>query len=448
MTTREVPAGEAFGPLGVDLATAAGSLIARGYRRRWRRPGRYRGRLPGPLADPGAEVALSHQASRALLIGALAYRIVATLVPVTVLISRYGPARLGLLAGTAALLVAGSAGALVLVCRRPEVDLAGTRGLVLADLGLGFLVNVLASWLAPAAISDPYRDVFWFYLVACVVLVTGAWGVGAGLATITAAVPLLLVMDRLVSRYPVDLSAMLGRLLWLAIGLVMAVVILALVGLGAGEAMRQGERSGQAAERARILRSMHDTVLQALEAMALDSSADAAAPAAARAEQRRAPRAGAATLRSALDDLVGAAQLGPRGGRLRDALAAVVSGAAAHGVHADLVVADLDDAMITAIRVEALRDAVREALRNIGKHAGVTRAVVRVAPADGGVQVVVRDHGRGFAVPVPGPVPGAGFGAGFGVAESIVGRLASVGGTGQVESWPGRGTRVRLWVPA
>jgi len=349
--------------------------------------------------------------------------------------SRYGPVRPAAVAATAAVLVGASAAALVLVSRRPAVDLAGVRRWILPDLALGFAANVLASWLAPAVAGEDYRDVFWFYLVSCVVLVTGGWGVGAGLGALGAAVPLQLVMDQLVSRYPVDLAGALGRLLWLAIGLVMAVVILALVVFGAGEAMRHGVRTGQAAERARILRRMHDTVLQALEAMALDSGADRTAPGEALAELRRAARAEALALRGALEELTGG-----RPGRLRDALATVAGTAVAHGVHADLVVADLDDTGLSPARVEALRDAVREALRNTGRHSGVGQAVVRVEPARGGVRVVVRDHGRGFVTAATVP--------GFGISQSIIARLAAVGGSASVESWPGRGTRVRLWVPA
>jgi signal transduction histidine kinase len=53
--------------------------------------------------------------------------------------------------------------------------------------------------------------------------------------------------------------------------------------------------------------------------------------------------------------------------------------------------------------------------------------------------VTTRDHGTGFS---PDARP-----SGFGIGESIKARLAEVGGTASVESAPGSGTRVTLWVP-
>ena len=65
--------------------------------------------------------------------------------------------------------------------------------------------------------------------------------------------------------------------------------------------------------------------------------------------------------------------------------------------------------------------------------------VVRVEEQEGGVAVITRDHGAGFSIDTRP--------AGFGISESITARLAEVGGTARVESAPGNGTRVTLWVP-
>jgi signal transduction histidine kinase len=73
------------------------------------------------------------------------------------------------------------------------------------------------------------------------------------------------------------------------------------------------------------------------------------------------------------------------------------------------------------------------------KHAGVSRAVVRAAPARGGVEVTVRDHGSGFDTTVSHD--------GLGLARSIVERLRDSGGVAEIWSRPGEGTRVTLWVP-
>jgi signal transduction histidine kinase len=92
-----------------------------------------------------------------------------------------------------------------------------------------------------------------------------------------------------------------------------------------------------------------------------------------------------------------------------------------------------------------LADAAHEALTNVVKHAGVDRAVVRAATVDDGTRVTVRDHGQGFD---PAAVQADATGARFGVRQSIKARMADAGGTAVVDSSPGRGTRVELWVPA
>jgi signal transduction histidine kinase len=52
---------------------------------------------------------------------------------------------------------------------------------------------------------------------------------------------------------------------------------------------------------------------------------------------------------------------------------------------------------------------------------------------------MVEDSGRGYD---PGWVP-----AGTGQRRSIIERVAEVGGVATIDSTPGLGTRVRLWVP-
>jgi signal transduction histidine kinase len=50
------------------------------------------------------------------------------------------------------------------------------------------------------------------------------------------------------------------------------------------------------------------------------------------------------------------------------------------------VIAELDDDTFSEVRQIAIRDAVREALRNTLKHAGTDQVVVRVEERDGGVR--------------------------------------------------------------
>jgi signal transduction histidine kinase len=85
-----------------------------------------------------------------------------------------------------------------------------------------------------------------------------------------------------------------------------------------------------------------------------------------------------------------------------------------------------------------LQDAANEALTNVRKHAGISRTQVSVSRTGGGVQVAIHDEGVGFD-----PTQRAGFGT----DESIVRRMAEVGGWAEIESATGKGTRVTLWGP-
>jgi signal transduction histidine kinase len=86
---------------------------------------------------------------------------------------------------------------------------------------------------------------------------------------------------------------------------------------------------------------------------------------------------------------------------------------------------------------EALAAAAREALRNAARHApGVPIFVFAQASPDG-AEVFVRDEGPGFE---PAAVPTERRG----VRDSIVGRMAAVGGSAVVDSRPGEGTEVAL----
>jgi len=89
--------------------------------------------------------------------------------------------------------------------------------------------------------------------------------------------------------------------------------------------------------------------------------------------------------------------------------------------------------------VEAMVAAAAEALTNAAKHAASPDAVLAALDLDGGLQITVRDHGRGFD---PERVtPGGGLARSFAAVRSRGGRV-------RVESAPGEGTRVSIhWAP-
>jgi signal transduction histidine kinase len=207
---------------------------------------------------------------------------------------------------------------------------------------------------------------------------------------------------------------------------------LVMIGLATRLALAYGIRNGRMAERAQQHRVLHDTVLQTLETISLTVPGDTEEQL---AKIRGLARAQAIQLRHTIE--ADEAESGSR--PLGEKLATLAAEMARDGLRAQLVIAELDDDTLSEVRQIAIRDAVREALRNTMKHAGTDQVVVRVEERDGGLAVITRDHGTGFSAGSQPP--------GFGISESINARLAEVGGTAIVESSPGHGTRVTLWVP-
>jgi len=186
-------------------------------------------------------------------------------------------------------------------------------------------------------------------------------------------------------------------------------------------------RLGVAEERDRQHRFLHDSALQTLEAIAQGWGGDAK-------EVQRYARWEATRLRSALGRETSTSAALP----FADRLAELVQEFAADGLAVELLTAELESDPPPAVS-EALADAAGEALRNVVKHAGVDRVVVRAVSGVDGSELTVRDRGQGFDT--------ASDTGGFGIVQSIKGRLTAVGGRAEVWSAPGRGTRVRMWWP-
>lgn len=89
----------------------------------------------------------------------------------------------------------------------------------------------------------------------------------------------------------------------------------------------------------------------------------------------------------------------------------------------------------------ALYRMIQEALSNVVRHSGASRATVELLREPGAVVVLVRDEGRGFEVEEEFE-GGAGLGL-LGLSE----RAEYVGGSVSIESEPGHGTTIRIEVP-
>jgi signal transduction histidine kinase len=309
-----------------------------------------------------------------------------------------------------------------------------------ADLALGVLLNFAVAATAPAAVQPYAIDVAWTWLVSAIVMWAGTFGLPAALWLLLAAAPLRAALT-LAGGLPLDhqlaVTRSVGCMVALAVAIVLAAGILILLGVGTRFALDIGIRRGHEAERRRTLRIMHDSVLQTLEALAISAPGDDTHAVERLSELRSVAKAEAAELRRQITEPVEAGST--RGFAVE--LADVATEMARDGLRTQLVAADFaDDDQLSQDRRTAMCEAVREALRNTVKHSGTKQVVLRVEERDGGIAVVARDQGQGFDVRDRPP--------GFGITQSIVARLAEVGGRGTVDSQPGRGTRVTLWVPS
>ncbi|WP_130648340.1 sensor histidine kinase [Egicoccus halophilus] len=224
---------------------------------------------------------------------------------------------------------------------------------------------------------------------------------------------------------------------WL-LSLVTTTVLYALAGGVGGHAMRlirAGERRITAAERElarahareHVARRLHDGVLQTL-ALVERRSDDPVLTAMAREQDRDLRRL-----------LFGTPVDTPARELVEELRAAGARVEAAHGLRVQVLAPDDLPALTGPVRA-ALVGAVGEALTNAGRHAAASTVVVYLEPHDGRLFCSVRDDGAGFDP--ARVVPGVGW------SRSITGRIEEVGGDVEVDSAPGRGTEVRLRVPA
>ncbi|MGB3437142.1 MAG: DUF5931 domain-containing protein [Actinophytocola sp.] len=186
------------------------------------------------------------------------------------------------------------------------------------------------------------------------------------------------------------------------------------------------------AERERLARSIHDSVLQVLAHVrrrGTELGGDAAELAKLAGEQEIALRALVSSAPASTES--GAADLGARLKFLETERVSV-------SVPATPV-------PLPATTANELTSAVREALVNVGKHAGATaRAWVLLEDLGSDIVVSVRDDGVGIP---PGRMAEAEQEGRMGIARSLRGRIAELGGSVTLETAPGEGVEWELRVP-
>lgn len=324
--------------------------------------------------------------------------------------------------------------------RLTGADLGGLLGL--AALGLGLVLGasalglpIRASWSVPVLLFGAGVAVLWrqsddeqrAYLVARAQAGAAATGLaGDRRVWLRVVVGLLLVGAGLLAAIGPRVDLVTGLRLLAAAGAVLAGLALIALPWVAGWAKRaRAERyeAIRAQERAALAARVHDSVLQTLTL--IQRRADD------RAEVLRLARAEERALRGWLY-----APVGPTG-TLSAGLAAMVAEVEAD-YEARIELVAVGDVAVDQ-RVAALLAATREAVVNAAKHAGAAVSVY-VEVSDGEVEVNVKDRGRGFDLAEVGADR-------HGLRESIVGRLAGVGGWTVVRSAPGEGTEIRMQLP-
>jgi signal transduction histidine kinase len=196
-------------------------------------------------------------------------------------------------------------------------------------------------------------------------------------------------------------------------------------------------------ERNRLARDLHDSVSQELFSLTM------LAAAARRSIDSRPELATARlfeieeTARRALEEtrsLIFALRPAALDGRglapaLRDLVAALHE---RQGLKIDLRIAG--ERRVPLEHEQALYRIVQEGLANIARHSGVREAEVLLQYDDEGVALELRDAGRGFDLAAPRNPRAIGL-------QSMAERAEGLGGQLRIDSAPGKGTTIAVWLP-
>jgi signal transduction histidine kinase len=246
-----------------------------------------------------------------------------------------------------------------------------------------------------------------------------------------------------------------GRSIWLSFApaLLGALVVLWLIQLplafGLARRIREGQRDRERLlrraidaseiERRRIAQDLHDGAVQNLAGVSYSLAAAAdRAPEPVDATLRAAAGETRATIRELRSLLVEIYPPDLHRVGLEGALTDLVAPSRRRGIDTELAV---PPELELPPDVEALFFRVaQEALRNALAHADPSRVQIRVERDDGCARLLVEDDGRGFD-------PGRDGRDGHFGLRMIADSTHDVGGEVEIDSTPGRGTRVRVEVP-
>lgn len=328
---------------------------------------------------------------------------------------------------------------LVLTALAATGRLAGrwdSRAFPAVDIALAVALTVWAAYIVPAnALLGADRDVVVLYSLATVGLWTSVrgWRFGALLVVAGTALNIEMAAIRGSTLSMAAILQLAGRTGWLAAGLLVALIIMLFARRTARLGDASGVRFGHAVEHAEALRELHDTALQSFGQIA-QRGGDARVP-----------------IDTRLADISNFAA--EQTGSLRLAIAGVTAGKeqdlaanlqqlaqafAASGLTVTVQTSGLKEEP-PSLAAHVLLGAVREALNNVVKHAGVGQARVLASSGAAMLCIVIEDDGAGFQ-------PGVDE-QGYGIPNSVRRRVRDLGGQVVIWSAPGAGTRVTLTLP-
>lgn len=301
------------------------------------------------------------------------------------------------------------------------------RWLVIFDVALTTALMLTSLWI----LSDAQYE-------AASPLITTVWAAVGPLAAATrfgarggVAAGLVVAVGTAIAREKIDLDVVRDGVLLCASSLLVGMA--ATLARTSAEALARALRTEAAtAERERLARSIHDSVLQVLARVrrrGLEVGGEAAELARLAGEQEIALRALVSSEPARSGDTAD----------LRSALQLL----ATTSVQVSTPAGTVD---LPAHVTEELVAITREALANVEKHAGPdAHAWVLLEDLGGEVVVSIRDDGPGIE---GGRLERAAAEGRLGVVKSIRGRVADLGGTAVLDSAPGRGTEWEVRVPA
>ncbi|HEY8457889.1 MAG TPA: DUF5931 domain-containing protein [Actinopolymorphaceae bacterium] len=201
----------------------------------------------------------------------------------------------------------------------------------------------------------------------------------------------------------------------------------------AAERARATELAARTAERERLARAVHDSVLQVLAYVERRGAAIGGEA----AELGRAAGEQGERLRSLIRG--GPGPIEASGGRLD-----LVRCLADFGATDVTVALPAEPVLVPSPVAQELIAAVREVLDNTREHAPGAHSYILLEQTDDDVTISVRDDGPGIPA---GRLEEAAAAGRMGVSHSIIGRMEELGGSAKLRTAPGEGTEWELTIP-